>query len=81
MKKFRTGRIVFLGIRKRYQASVLGVKMMEALLAAPLGTGLREGYEMVELSWILEDNTNMRRVLEALPSTPYKTYRIYGREL
>ncbi len=80
MKKFRTSRTVFLGIRKRYQASVLGVKMMEALLAALIGTGLREGYEMVELSWILEDNTNMRRVLEALPSTPYKTYRIYGRE-
>ena len=41
----------------------------------------RRGTERVELSWILEQNTPMRRMLQALGATPYKTYRIYEREL
>jgi hypothetical protein len=32
-----------------------------------------------ELSWILEDNTRMRRMIETFGGRPYKTYRIYER--
>jgi hypothetical protein len=35
----------------------------------------------VELSWILEDNLGVRRILEALGGTPYKRYRIYEKDL
>jgi len=35
----------------------------------------------VELSWILEDNMPMRRVLEGIGAKPYKTYRIYEKAL
>ena len=34
-----------------------------------------------ELSWILEDNTRMRHIIEAFGGRPYKTYRIYEKPI
>jgi hypothetical protein len=34
-----------------------------------------------ELSWILEDNLPMRRIIESLGGKPYKTYRIYEKPI
>ena len=34
-----------------------------------------------ELSWILEDNMPMRRMIEGLGAVPYKTYRIYEKAI
>ena len=41
----------------------------------------RRGIERAELSWILEDNLPMRRMIEMLGATAYKTYRIFERDL
>ena len=44
--------------------------------------GLRaQGYTRVELSWVLEDNDGMRALAEATSAEPYKTYRIYEKDL
>jgi hypothetical protein len=39
------------------------------------------GFTNIEMSWILEDNTPMRRMNESLGGVAYKTYRIYGKPL
>jgi hypothetical protein len=39
------------------------------------------GFRSIELSWILEDNLPMRRILERLGASAYKTYRVYGKVL
>ncbi len=39
--------------------------------------GVKRGYRWAEMSWILEDNTMMNRMLELLGATLYKKYRIY----
>ncbi len=39
------------------------------------------GLEQVELSWILEDNLPMRRVLEGIGAKVYKTYRVYEKAI
>jgi hypothetical protein len=39
------------------------------------------GFRWIELSWILEDNLPMRRILERLGAPTYKTYRVYGKVL
>ena len=44
-------------------------------IAAPGLT--KEGLERIELSWMLEDNLPMRRVIESIGGRIYKTYRIY----
>ena len=43
--------------------------------------GFAVGFVEAEASWILEDNTMMRRVLEVFGATPYKTYRLYEQSI
>ena len=43
--------------------------------------GRARGMERAELSWILEDNLPMRRMIEAIGGIGYKTYRIYEKTL
>lgn len=50
-----------------------------AFYARMLDAARPKGYRWGELSWILESNLPMRRVLEGLGATVYKTYRIYDR--
>jgi hypothetical protein len=39
--------------------------------------GIRRGYRWAEMSWVLEDNTLMNRVMQLLGAKLYKKYRIY----
>jgi GNAT superfamily N-acetyltransferase len=39
--------------------------------------GVKRGYTWAEMSWVLEDNVLMNRVLEVLGATLYKKYRLY----
>jgi hypothetical protein len=40
-----------------------------------------KGYEHVEMSWILETNDMMNRIIERLGGKIYKTYRVYEKPL
>lgn len=50
------------------------------LWAAMQGAG-RYGVEHIEASWILEDNTDMNSILEAMEAEAYRRWRIYEREI
>jgi hypothetical protein len=52
--------------------------MMIDAVRRPLITN---GIEEVEMSWILEDNTNMRHILESIGGEAYKRYRIYQKDI
>ena len=39
--------------------------------------GVKRGYSWAEMSWVLEDNVKMNRVLDLLGAKLYKKYRIY----
>jgi hypothetical protein len=40
-----------------------------------------KGYELCEMSWILESNHMMNRIIERMGGHVYKTYRVYDRPL
>jgi hypothetical protein len=40
-----------------------------------------KGYKRCEMSWILESNDMMNRIIERLGGTIYKTYRLYQKPL
>lgn len=44
-------------------------------------TALQKGYRYMEGSWILENNVDIRRVIENMGGRIYKTYRVYEKEL
>jgi hypothetical protein len=77
----KTGRILLMGLRKRHHRSALGTVLLYGLFDRLQASMVRAGYERVELSWILEDNLAIRRVVEDLGARVYKTYRIYEKEI
>ena len=78
--KIKTARVPLMGVRKDMHGPI--GPALAALVVDRIHIGLRnQGYDRVELSWILEDNDGMRALAEATTAEPYKTYRIYEKEL
>ena len=77
----RTGRVLLMGIRTAWRRTLLGSALILMVLES-LRRGLtKEGLERIELSWVLEDNLPMRRVIESIGGRIYKTYRIFEKSL
>jgi len=76
-RKISTARTLILGLkpgfRRRGVDAMLYLRLWQE---AP-----RNGYPLVECSWILEDNWDMRRALERMGGRLYKTYRVYEKKL
>jgi len=79
--KLRTARVTLMGVRQEYQNSRLGMALAYSMIDAVRRALITKGIDEVEMSWILEDNTNMQHILESFGGDPYKRYRIYEREL
>ncbi len=77
----RSGRIPLMGVRKRYQNSLLGSALTYLIFEAMTEPVISRGIRATEMSWILEQNTRMRKVIESLGGKAYKRYRIYEKEL
>jgi hypothetical protein len=77
----KTVRVLLMGVRQRYQNSLLGAALALMLIEAVRTCGLKRSIKEAELSWILEDNMGMRNIIESIGGVAYKRYRIYGRDL
>ncbi|MBI2604528.1 MAG: N-acetyltransferase [Deltaproteobacteria bacterium] len=76
-KTMNRGRILALGLKKKYQAMGLApVMYLRYFREAP-----KLGYRVAECSWVLEDNVPMNAGLKYLKARHYKTYRIYDKPL
>jgi GNAT superfamily N-acetyltransferase len=70
-------RVVTLGIVPEMRGRGLDGVLIQAVVKA----GLAKGYEWAECSWVLEDNLPMIVPLQKFAGEPYRTYRIYQKEL
>ncbi len=77
----RTGRVLLMGLRKRHQRSAVGTVLLYALIERLRVGMLRVGFRRIEMSWVLEDNKPMRRIIEDVGGRVYKTYRIFEKEI
>ncbi len=77
----RTARIPLMGVRREYQSRLTGAGMTLCLIDQLRRAHLKLGIEQVEISWILEDNLPALRVVTQFDGVPYKTYRVYARDL
>jgi hypothetical protein len=76
-KKINGLRLITLGIIPEYQK-----KGTEAVfILNTIKEGIAKGFNMAEISWILEDNTPMVATAENLGAEKYKTYRIYDKQI
>jgi GNAT superfamily N-acetyltransferase len=79
--KLRTARVKLMGVRRIHQKSRVGVALAQAVIEAVRFNLIKQGFDETEMSWILEDNADMRNIIELLGGEPYKCYRIYQRDL
>lgn len=73
-KRPPAARVLTLGVKTNYRSKGLE----SAMLIEGLKVGFNAGFKYAEASWILEDNTSMSRVIEAIGGKVYKRYRIYS---
>jgi hypothetical protein len=76
-----TARVPLMGVRKAFSSTVQGAALAFAVIDAARHGALRAGFRYVEMSWILEDNLPMRRIIDRVGGQVYKTYRIYEKAL
>lgn len=77
----RSVRMPLMGVLREHQGNAIGAALSLAAIERVRAAHAARGVTRAELSWILEDNLPMRRMIEALGGVPYKTYRIYERGL
>jgi GNAT superfamily N-acetyltransferase len=70
-------RVVLMGVLKEYRNR--GVDFL--FYQKTVENGLKHGYRRAELSWILENNNSMNRVLEHINARRYKTYGMYEKKI
>ncbi len=73
----KTARVPLMGVRRSAAKDMIGSLMPYLMIDMVRREGLKMGYTHIELSWILEDNMPMRRMIESLNAKPYKTYRVF----
>jgi GNAT superfamily N-acetyltransferase len=79
--RVRSGRIPLMGILRKHHGTVLGASLLPLMFERLRTRFLERGMDSLEMSWILEDNTSMRRVLEGLGGKVYKKHRVYEKAL
>ena len=78
---FKTVRVPLMGVRTKYQNSRLSGIMSFGLFEICRQSAIKIGCEEAELSWVLEENTRLSKLLETVGCVKYKTYRLYQKDL
>jgi GNAT superfamily N-acetyltransferase len=76
-----SARVPLMGVRRQHQGTPLGAALALLLIDEVRRHGRPKGIREVELSWILEENTGVRRIIEAIGGRVYKRYRVYEKGL
>ena len=78
---YKTARVPLMGVRKEFQNTVVGGAMAFALIEECRIHATAEGLTHAELSWVLEENTRLSKMLETIGCWRYKNYRLYSKSL
>lgn len=76
-RKIDTFRLMIMGVLPEYRT--LGIDALFYVETAR--SAFAKGYEYCEMSWILESNDMMNRIIERLGGEIYKTYRVYEKPI
>ena len=76
-KKPDTYRMPLMGVRRKFHNTLVGSSLSTLVIDEAHSYHHKRGGKSGELSWILEDNFPVRKLIETFGGIPYKTYRIY----
>jgi hypothetical protein len=77
----KSSRVPLMGVRRRYQGTMMGAALALLTIDPIHQHARRKGVTEVDMSWILEQNKGMRKIIELLGGEIYKRYRIYQKDL
>ena len=77
----KSARLALMGVRRKFHGTATGAALALGVIDTIRQAHLRRGTLRGELSWVLEDNLPTRRMIEMYGAKPYKTYRLYTRDL
>ncbi|MEO1276172.1 MAG: N-acetyltransferase, partial [Pseudomonadota bacterium] len=80
-RRIRSGRLPLMGVAKDVQASALGGLLPAAMIAALAPRAQARGMTTIEMSWVLEENTGVRRIIERMGGTVAQRLRLYEKRL
>lgn len=78
-KKVKSFRLLILGVKKDFRARYPYLPMF--MVGELVKRGKAKGYKEAELSWTLEDNERINKLITISGAERYKIYRIYRKEL
>ncbi len=81
VKRPSSARVLLMGVRKKFADDFLGKILPFRLIYALESDLYKSPIKQVEMSWILEDNEPVKRMIETLGGKAYKTYRVYEKKL
>lgn len=76
-----SARLPLMGVRRRFQGTPVSTALMLGVIDSIRAYHRDHGTRQAELSWILEDNRPVRKLIEMFGGRPYKTYRLYAKDL
>ena len=74
-------RMPLMGVAKKFHGSITGSTLALGVIETVRRYHVSRGTTVGELSWVLEDNIAMRKIIETAGAERYKTYRIYEKAL
>jgi hypothetical protein len=78
---YKSVRVPLMGVRTAHQNTRLGAALAFGLFEKTRLLVASTGVTEAELSWVLEENTRLSKMLETIGCVKYKTYRIFSKEL
>lgn len=79
--RYKTVRVPLMGVRKEYQNTAIGGAMAFALIEECRLSAEKAGCTHAELSWVLDENTRLSKMLETIGCWRYKKYRMFSKAL
>lgn len=83
IKRHRYGaaRIILFGLARQHRASLTGMAMIMMLVAELIARARRLGIAHIEAGWVLDNNTQVLRMLRSVGFRRSRVYGIYGKPL
>jgi hypothetical protein len=77
----KTARVALMGVRQKYQNTRLGPALAFRSIQALYEPTMKRNMDMIEMSWILEQNKGIRNIIEKVGGVVSKRYRLYRKSL
>jgi hypothetical protein len=79
IKKIKSIRLIILGVKKKFRKNYPFMPLF--MVGELMKRGKERGYEKAELSWTLEDNDRINKIITISGAQKYKIYRIYQKKI